>query len=257
MGYYDLAADERKNIYSKMETEITMAFKSNRVSVLFKYFSDADTYIRRNCALITGRLYSGQPELKQNIPGCMKTLTRDENEKVRQTAAACLGEMGRTDGAALDILGKLLGDPVSSVRNAVVGALKRIGEKNPAPALAFAKRHMQDPNPAIRREMAHGIELRGRTHPEEVLPLLAAIQFDQSRDVQKMLIHVIGQVSYKKGCLPVVLGALAKWENKDLAQNALVEIVKTHISYQKFSDISPADAEKMIRRAFPDFSGGK
>ena len=105
MGYYDLTAEERKNIYNKMETEITMAFKSNRVSVLFKYFSDADTYIRRNCALITG--------------------------------------------------------------------------------------------------------------------------------------------------------ALAKWENKDLVQNALAEIVKTHISYQKFSDISPADAEKMIPQTFPDYCGGK
>ena len=157
----------------------------------------------------------------------MKTLTRDENEKVRQTAAACLGEMGRSDGAALDELGKLLGDPASSVRNAVVGALKRMAEKNPAPALAFAKRHMQDPNPAIRREMAHGIELRGRTHPEEVLPILAAIQFDPSRNVQKTLIHVIGQVSYKKGCLPVVLDALAGWQNKELVQSALAEIIKT------------------------------
>ena len=44
----------------------------------------------------------------------------------------------------------------------------------------------------------HGIELRGRTHPEEILPLLKEVQSDPDKKVRRMVIHVLGQTSYKK-----------------------------------------------------------
>ena len=60
----------------------------------------------------------------------------------------------------------------------------------------------------IRRAVVDGIELRGRTHPEEILPLLKEVQSDPDKKVRRRMIHVLGQISYKKGCLEkVVLAA--------------------------------------------------
>jgi HEAT repeat protein len=100
---------------------------------------------------------------------------------------------------------KALKDEHHSVRNAVIGALKQMGQKNPEPTFNFAKKHLKDDDPKIRREIVHGIELRGRTHPEEVLPLLEELQNEKVKEVRKMVIHVIGQISYKKGCLEKVI----------------------------------------------------
>ncbi len=77
---------------------------------------------------------------------------------------------------------------------------------------------LNHPGPKIRREMIHGIELRGRTHPEEVLPLLAEVQHDPNKKIREMVVHVLGQISYKKGCLEKVVGALKIWENRELVQ---------------------------------------
>jgi hypothetical protein len=66
-----------------------------------------------------------------------------------------------------------------------------------------------------------------------------------------MIVHVIGQISYKKGSLEKVLDALAAWDNKDLVRIALAEILKTHKNYEKFRDKSSAEAEKIIRERFP------
>ncbi len=251
MGYYDLTVEERKQIFSKMQADIEAAFHSKEFPVLTKYFSDEDTYIRRNAALITGRLALSKKGLKSNIDFCLKILLSSENHKVRQTAVICLGELGKTLAGVFDDLGSMLEDPHHSVRNAVIGAIKQMGDKNPAPAFKFVLRNINSPNPAIRREMVHGIELRGRKHPEEVLPILAEMQFEKDRSVKKMIVHVIGQISYKKGSLEKVLDALAAWDNKDLVRIALAEILKTHKNYEKFSDKSSAEAEKIIRERFP------
>ena len=52
-------------------------------------------------------------------------------------------------------------DKHPSVINAVIGALKQMGQKNPEPTFNFARKHLHDEDPQIRREIIHGIELRG------------------------------------------------------------------------------------------------
>ena len=61
-----------------------------------------------------------------------------------------------------------------------------------------------------------------------------------------MLIHVIGQISYKKGCLEIVTKSLKNWENIELVNDALTEIVNIHKRY-RFAAKSPEDAEKYIK----------
>ncbi|MEI6100811.1 MAG: HEAT repeat domain-containing protein [Eubacteriales bacterium] len=249
MGYYDLTTDARKKVFAEMEMHIREAYRSHEMDDMLQYFSDNDTYIRKNSALITGRLCREQ-EYRENIFACLNNLLKHENSKVRQTAVNCLGEIGKTDASVLDVLGTILSDPHHSVRNAVIGALKQMGEKNPAPTLAFARDHIHHPDSLVRREMVHGIELRGRMHPEEVLLILRELEFEEDKIVQAMVVHVIGQISYKKGCLEKVLGALEGFRNQELVKKAHAEIINTHKSYQKFAEKSPAEAEKLICERF-------
>lgn len=76
--------------------------------------------------------------------------------------------------------------------------------------------------------MLHGLELRGRTHPEDVLPILAEYQNDSEKKVIDTIVHILGQISYKKGCLERVVSSLKGWENTDLINRALKEIVIVH-----------------------------
>ncbi len=148
------------------------------------------------------------------------------------------------------MLEQILNDSHHSVKNAVVGTLKQLGEKNPKPTLRFAKKHLHSSNPQIRLEILHGMELRGRTHPEEILPLLYSLQNDENKNVIKMIIHVLGQISYKKGCLEKVLVHLKTWKNQLLVNKVLKEIIDVHYRYGKFSYISPEKAEMYINKEF-------
>lgn len=129
----------------------------------------------------------------------------------------------------------------------MIGAMKQMGQKNPEPTLEFAKIHIHDKDPRIRKEIIHGIELRGRTHPKDVLPLLEDIQDEKVKEVRNMVIHVIGQISYKKGCLEIVTDALNGWKNMNLVNDAIKEILKVHENY-KFAAKSPEEAEDYIKK---------
>jgi hypothetical protein len=135
-------------------------------------------------------------------------------------------------------------DDHHKVRNAVMSSLKKMGEKNPKPTLEFAKRFLDHPDPRIRREVIHGVELRVRTHPEDVLPLLIEVQFEQDKKVRDTLIHVLGQISYKEGCLKKVLANLKDWDNWALVQEVLEEIINVHKNY-KFSKYSYQEVREL------------
>lgn len=78
----------------------------------------------------------------------------NSNPKVRQTAVYMLGEIGTKD--TTDIMGifeTTLTDQHHSVRNAVIGALKRMGKKNPKQTFKFASKHIQSEDPIIRRKL--------------------------------------------------------------------------------------------------------
>ncbi|WP_262919151.1 hypothetical protein [Niabella hibiscisoli] len=40
--------------------------------------------------------------------------------------------------------------------------------------------------------------MRGRKHPQDILPLLKELQYDATARVRNTLVHVIGQIAYKK-----------------------------------------------------------
>lgn len=65
-----------------------------------------------------------------------------------------------------------------------------------------------------------------------------------------MLIHVLGQISYKKGCLVKVLRHLEDWNNPELVKMAAQEILNVHKRYERFSEKSCPDARKLIIQHF-------
>lgn len=121
-----------------------------------------------------------------------------------------------------------------------------MGEKIPKEILTFAKQFLHHHDKEVRREICHGIELFGRTHPEDILPLLKELQHDKASRVKNTLIHVIGQISYKKGCLETVIKDLKSWENRELVKDAIDEIIDVHDRYKNFSVYTQEQAIKII-----------
>ncbi|MBM4241563.1 MAG: HEAT repeat domain-containing protein [Euryarchaeota archaeon] len=249
-GFYDFPKEERAKIVEKMEKSIEKDVENDETENILKYASDSDFYIRKNTYLILGRLYHRHKDLRENILDISKLLFENENEKVRQTAVYTFAEIGKKDAEeVMNFFEMALNDENHVVRNAVMGALKQMGEKNPTPILKFAQKFLHREDPEIRRIIVHGIELRGRTHPEDILPLLAELQDEENRKVRKMLIHVLGQISYKKGCLERVITELKNWNNRELVQDALIEILDVHKRY-KFAEKSYEESKIYIEREF-------
>ncbi len=251
MGFYDLSELEREKLVKKVEQEIHEDLLKNSQKNVIKYFSNEDTYIRKTAYFAISRVYFSESTLTSQIITTLTELFQNRNEAVRQTVVNALGEIGKKDAQkALPIYEKAMIDEAHEVRNAVIGSLKKMGEKNPQPVLEFSKKFLQNPDPEIRRQAVHGIELRGRTHPEDILPLLEQLQHEQNKRVRETVIHVLGQISYKKGCLERVIAALKTWKNKGLVNSALAEILETHKSYEKFSTKSLKEAEEYIKKNF-------
>ncbi len=246
--FYNLPKDDRRRLVEEMEEVITRDIEKGNSERVKEYASDEDTYIRKNTYLIIGKLYHERRELRQRILTVLRGLFKDKDTKVRQTAVYAFGEIGKADADILGMLELALND--TSLRNAVVGALKRMGEKNPTPTLKFARKFLHHPDPEIRRRIVHGIELRGRTHPEEILPLLKELQNDPDKKVRKMIVHVLSQISYKKGCLEKVVSDLKMWENKEIVEKALKEILDVHKRYKRFSAKSYDEARYYIEEQF-------
>ena len=144
------------------------------------------------------------------------------------------------------LMEKGLFDEHHSVRNAVIGSIKKMGEKNPKPVLAFAKQFLQHEDKEIRREICHGIELRGRKYPQDILPLLKELQNDKTARVRNTLVHVLGQIAYKKGCLETVLADLKTWDNHDIVTKAIEEIIDVHDRYKDFSFYTQKQAKEIV-----------
>ena len=179
----------------------------------------------------------------------MESLLNESDPKTRQTVVNAAGEIGKYD---FDIVQHFfdtgLFDEHHSVRNAVIGSMKKMGEKNPIPVIEWSRKYLHHADKEIRREICHGIELRGRTHPQDILPLLHELQYDKAKRVRWTLVHVIGQISYKKGCLETVMSDLLNWENKELVADAIEEIIDVHHRYRNFSYYTQAQAQDYIEK---------
>jgi len=251
MGFYDLNKQERVNVVAGINSNILNGLRTMNLQEIIPYFSDEDTYIRKSAYLSIGKIFLATTQIRPKIISVLEKLFLETDFKIRQTVINAAGEIGKLD---FDEVGhffeKGLFDKHHSVRNAVIGSIKKMGEVNPKPVLQWARIYLHHEDKEIRREICHGIELRGRKYPQDILPMLAELQHDKTARVRNTLIHVIGQIAYKKGCIQTVVEHLKKWENKELVADALEEIIDVHDRYKDFAILSQEQARKYIEDNF-------
>jgi HEAT repeat protein len=253
MAFYDLSKQERINVVAQISNDILSELKTGDSQKTTAWFNDDDTYIRKSAYLAVARIYLSNKDLQLKVIELLDALFAHPGFKVRQTVINAAGEIGKTDFTIVQhIFDKGLFDKHHSPRNAVIGSIKKMGEVNPKPVLAWATKYLHHPDKEIRREICHGIELRGRKHPEDILPLLQELEHDETARVRNTLVHVIGQIAYKKGCLKTVIDHLKKWNNHQLVAKALEEIIDVHYRYRNFSALTQEEAKQYIASNFYD-----
>jgi len=251
MAFYDYGKEERMQWVLTIKEQLLNGLICNDHSKALLYFSDEDTYIRKAAYLNMGKLFMEQLVLQNDILKLLSSLSTHADFKVRQTVINAAGEIGKKH---FDIVQPFfdtgLFDTHHSPRNAVIGSIKKMGEVNPQPVLQWAQNYLHHPDKEIRREICHGIELRGRKHPQDILPMLQQLEHDTTTRVRNTLVHVLGQIAYKKGCLETVTEDLKHWENKTLVQAALAEIIDVHYRYRNFSFYTQEQAREYIQQHF-------
>ena len=251
MSFYSLSKKQREEKYTSIKADILAGVRKNEVEPLIAYFSDEDAYIRKVGYLAVGKIYNEESSLEKKLTDLLKKLLKEDHHHIRQTAINAAGEIGKKNFELVEsFFDTGLFDEHHTVRNAVIGSIKKMGEKNPKPVLKWAKKYLHHPDKEVRREICHGIELRGRTHPQDILPLLKELQHDKTARVHNTLVHVLGQIAYKKGCLEIVVADLNSWENKVLANEAVEEIIDVHERYKDFAILSQQQAIQYIKKNF-------
>jgi len=251
MGFYDFTKEERNKLVEKINSNILSDIHENKVGFISEYFSDEDTYIRKAAYQAIGKIYFANNELQNKILSLFKKLLMENEPRIRQSIINAAGEIGIKEfETAEQFFDQGLFDEHHSVRNAVIGSLKKVGERNPVPVLKYARKYLHHPDEEVRREICHGIELRGRKYPLDVLPLLKELQHDQTARVRNTVIHVLGQIAYEQGCLETVVADLNHWENKELVEEALEEIVEVHGRYKNFAAFTQKQAADYIGKHY-------
>jgi len=246
-SFYELSKTDRANLVSKIHRDILSDLRSDYYKKTVTYFSDNDTYIRKSAYLSVGKIYFEYQKLQLEIINTLKNLFKHEDFKIRQTVINAAGEIGKIDFTMVQYFFDTgLSDKHHSPRNAVIGSIKKMSEVNPGPVLKWARKYLHHDDKEIRREICHGIELRGRKFPQDILPLLQELQFDKTARVRNTLVHVIGQIAYKKGCLEIVIEHLKTWKNKELVAAAIEEIIDVHNRYKNFSAMTQSQAKIYI-----------
>ena len=251
MSFYTLSKTQRKELVVEINADIFSSIQKKNQQSLITYFSDEDTYIRKTAYQAVGKIYQENESLQKKTLGILTALLKSENYHIRQTVINAVGEIGMKDFEAVeDFFDHALFDHHHTVRNAVIGSVKKMGQKNPKPVLRWAKKYLHHTDKEVRREICHGIELRGRTHPQDILPMLKELQHDKTARVRDTLVHVLGQIAYKKGCLETVIAHLNTWENKQLTKSATEEIIDVHDRYKDFAVLSQKQAINYIKKHF-------
>lgn len=251
MGFYDLNKQERLRLVSEINSNILAELNIMEFKKTIRYFSDEDTYIRKTAYLSFGKIYLTKNALQTKIINALQEFLPASDFKIRQTTINAAGEIGKSDFEIVrHFFEKGLFDEHHSVRNAVIGSIKKMGEVNPVPVLQWAKLYLHHEDPEIRREICHGIELRGRKYPEDILPMLKELQHDKPARVRNTLVHVIGQIAYKKGCIQTVIAHIKQWENKELVIEAIEEIIDVHDRYKDFAVLTQEQARQYIEENF-------
>ena len=241
MNYYKLPKEEREKYKSLIKNTVFSSVKTNATDEVMPFLSGKEPCIRKVTYQAIGSQYKQNKEIRPLILAWLEHLYENTNEKVRQTVIYACGEIAGIDFIAAEtLLTKGLFDSHSSVRNAFVGSLKTSVNKNPD-IMAFCEKYILSDEPEIRRLICHGLELRGRKHPQEIIGCLEKLQYDKNKRVRKMLIHVLGQISYKKGCFYFVENEVSSWENNGIYKEFQKEVIEVHVRYEKFSELSQND----------------
>lgn len=249
MSFYDLNKVDREVLVHSIKQEILSSLVAKDFKKIVLYFADEDTYIRKTAYLSVGRIYFESPETQHSIIVFLKSNLQNTDFKVRQTVINAAGEIGKKDfNVVQEFFDSGLFDSHHSPRNAVIGSIKKMGEVNPKPVLVWARKYLHHEDKEIRREICHGIELRGRKYPQDILPMLKELEFDKTMRVKSTLVHVLGQIAYKKGCLETVIEHLKGWENKDVVSKAIDEIIDVHHRYRNFSVLTQDEAREYIMK---------
>ena len=247
MAFYDLAKEKRAELVAKIKANILKELSAAQLKKTITYFANEDTYIRKSAYLSIGRIYFENKALQPLIITWLNSVSQHDDYRIRQTVINTAGEIGKRNFEPVQhFFDKGLFDLHYSPRNAVIGSIKKMGEANPAPVLRWARNYLHHEDKEIRREICHGIELRGRKYPEDILPLLKELQHDKTARVRNTLVHVIGQIAYKNGCIETVVAHLKSWENKQLVVDALKEIIDVHYRYRNFSALTQDEARQYI-----------
>src|ERR1700739_4842751 len=144
MSFYDLSKEQRVQLVEEINVSILADIKAKKQPHILRYFSDEDTYIRKTAYLAIGKIYKAEEKLHKAILELLEKLFKSTNEKVRQTVVNAAGEIGIKDFTSIQsFMEQGLFDEHHSVRNAVIGSIKKMGEKNPKPVLAFAKKYLK------------------------------------------------------------------------------------------------------------------
>ena len=251
-GFLQLSKEARQQRVAEIYHHLLTDLQAGTTSYFKLYFSDKDTYIRKTAYQCIGRIFHAYSKLHKTLFETLNLVFEEENEHVRQTVINAAGEIGMADFDVIaGFMKRGLFDDHHCVRNAVIGSIKKMGEKNPKPTLAFARQFLHHEDEEIRREICHGIELRGRTHPQDILPLLRELEHVKTARVKNTLVHVLGQIAYKKRCLETVIADLQNWENQEVVTKAIAEIIDVHYRYRNFSFYTQAEARDYISQFFP------
>lgn len=251
MAFYDLTKEQRVRRVEDIHFEIIGALKEDKLKPVQRYFADGDTYIRKAAYLAFGRIYFSEKIAQARLIRVLNELMTSVDFKVRQTVINTAGEIGKKEFEPVQhFFDAGLFDPHHSPRNAVIGSIKKMGEVNPRPVLSWARKYLHHADKEIRREICHGIELRGRKYPQDILPMLQELEHDKTARVRNTLIHVIGQIAYKKDCLKTVIEHLKKWQNKQLVKEALEEVIDVHHRYRNFAAMTQEEARRFIVENF-------
>ncbi len=247
MAFYDLSKQQRANVVETISNDILTEIKTPQLKKAVTYFANKDTYIRKSAYLSIGKIYFTNQNLQSKIIKALDKLLAHDDFKIRQTVINAAGEIGKKDFETVQhFFDKGLFDTHHSPRNAVIGSVKKMGKVNLVPVLHWAKKYLHHPDKEIRREICHGIELRGRKHPQDILPLLKELQHDKTARVKNTLVHVLGQIAYKRDCIKIVVEHLKTWENKKIVADALEEIIDVHGRYKNFSALTQEQAQHYI-----------
>jgi len=254
MAFYNNSKEVRKQIVKKINDDILADINKNSTHKLLEYFQNDDTYIRKTAYIAVGNIIRNNEKKLKRVLKLLNELFTHDHHHVRQSVINAAGEIGKNNFPVVEyFFDKGLSDQHHSPRNAVIGSIKKMGEVNPEPVLKWARKYLHHTDKEIRREICHGIELRGRTHPQDILPLLKELQDDKNARVRNTLVHVLGQIAYKEGCLHIVLHDLKNWNNQELVKDALEEIIDVHDRYQVFAALTQKQAKEIIGQMF----GGK